>query len=122
MRPRPPSVIAPNPRPPILRNVLIDLALLSLASLAFSLSFPSFASERGWFPLAYVALAPLFLVAHRARWAATPFYGLFFGYLLDRWLGTAPWLLLTFTVLGIVSGLLSLFRALKKEMKDEPKS
>ncbi len=48
--------------------------------------------------------------------------GLFFGYLLDRWLGTAPWLLLTLTVLGIVSGLLSLFRALKKEMKDEPKS
>jgi ATP synthase protein I len=46
--------------------------------------------------------------------------GLFFGYFLDRWLGTAPWLLLSFTVLGIVSGLLSLFRALKKQMKDEP--
>jgi len=46
--------------------------------------------------------------------------GLFFGYFLDRWLGTAPWLLLTFTVLGIVSGLLSLFRALRKEMRDEP--
>ena len=46
--------------------------------------------------------------------------GLFLGYLLDRWLGTAPWLLLIFTVLGIVSGLLSLFRGLKKEMKDEP--
>ncbi len=46
--------------------------------------------------------------------------GLFMGYFLDRWLGTAPWLLLIFTVLGIVSGLLSLFRALKKEMKDEP--
>lgn len=46
--------------------------------------------------------------------------GLFFGYFLDRWLGTDPWLLLTFTVLGIVSGLLSLYRALKKQMKDEP--
>ena len=46
--------------------------------------------------------------------------GLFFGYLLDRWLGTGPWLLFSFTVLGIVSGLLSLFRALKKQMKDEP--
>lgn len=46
--------------------------------------------------------------------------GLFLGYLLDRWLGTAPWLLLILTVLGIVSGLLSLFRALKKEMKSEP--
>ena len=46
--------------------------------------------------------------------------GLFFGYFLDRWLGTDPWLLLTFTVLGIASGLLSLFRALRKEMKGEP--
>lgn len=48
--------------------------------------------------------------------------GLFMGYLLDKWLGTAPWLLLAFTVLGIVSGLLSLFRAIKKAIKDEPKS
>ncbi len=45
--------------------------------------------------------------------------GLFMGYLLDKWLGTGPWLLLTFTVLGIVSGLLSLFRAIKKAIKDE---
>lgn len=47
--------------------------------------------------------------------------GLFMGYFLDRWLGTAPWLLLIFTVLGVVSGLLSLFRALRKELKDDPK-
>ncbi len=46
--------------------------------------------------------------------------GLFMGYFLDRWLGTGPWLLLIFTVLGIASGLLSLFRALRKEMKDDP--
>jgi len=46
--------------------------------------------------------------------------GLFLGYFLDRWLGTAPWLLLIFTVLGIVSGLLSLFRALKKEIRGDP--
>jgi F0F1-type ATP synthase assembly protein I len=46
--------------------------------------------------------------------------GLFFGYYLDRWLGTAPWLLLTFTVLGIASGLISLLRAIRKEFKDEP--
>jgi len=42
------------------------------------------------------------------------------GYFLDRWLGTEPWLLLIFTVLGIASGLLSLFRALKKEIKGDP--
>jgi ATP synthase protein I len=45
--------------------------------------------------------------------------GLFFGYVLDRWLGTRPWLLLIFTVLGIVSGLLSLFRALNKYNKEQ---
>jgi len=44
--------------------------------------------------------------------------GLFFGYILDRWLGTHPWFLLIFLVLGAVSGLLSLFRALKKYDKD----
>jgi ATP synthase protein I len=44
--------------------------------------------------------------------------GLFLGYILDRWLGTRPWLLLVFTVLGVVSGLLSLFRALKKYDRD----
>ena len=48
--------------------------------------------------------------------------GLFMGYFLDKWLKTGPWLLLTFTVLGIVSGLLSLFRALKKAIKEEPRS
>lgn len=45
--------------------------------------------------------------------------GLFFGYFLDRKLGTAPWLLLIFTLLGIASGLLSLFRAVRKQMKDD---
>jgi ATP synthase protein I len=46
--------------------------------------------------------------------------GLFLGYFLDKRFRTAPWLLLIFTVLGIVSGLLSLFRVIKKQMKDEP--
>ena len=40
--------------------------------------------------------------------------GFLFGYLLDKWLGTRPWLLLVFTVLGIISGLLSLIRGIKK--------
>jgi ATP synthase protein I len=32
------------------------------------------------------------------------FVGLAMGYWLDRWLGTSPWLLLVFLVLGIVAG------------------
>ncbi len=46
--------------------------------------------------------------------------GLLIGAVLDRWLGTKPWLLLAFTVLGIVSGLLSLFRTLRKYDRERP--
>ena len=42
--------------------------------------------------------------------------GLFLGYMFDKWLHTAPWMLLIFLVLGIVSGLLSLYRAMRKYM------
>ncbi len=40
--------------------------------------------------------------------------GLFFGYLLDKWLGTAPWLLLLFTILGVISGFYSLIRGINR--------
>jgi len=40
--------------------------------------------------------------------------GLFLGYLLDKLLGTRPWLLAIFTLLGIASGFLSLIRGLNK--------
>ena len=45
--------------------------------------------------------------------------GLFFGYFLDKWLHTHPWMLLAFLVFGIISGLMNLFRALRKYEKDE---
>jgi ATP synthase protein I len=37
--------------------------------------------------------------------------GLWGGYALDRWLGSAPWLMLVGLVLGIASGFVNLFRA-----------
>ena len=40
--------------------------------------------------------------------------GLFLGYFLDKQLGTDPWLLIAFTLFGVASGFLSLFRGLKK--------
>jgi ATP synthase protein I len=40
--------------------------------------------------------------------------GLFFGYWLDKWLGTDPWLLMIMTLLGIASGLISLLRGISK--------
>lgn len=52
--------------------------------------------------------------------------GLAIGYLLDRWLKTAPWMLLTWLLLGVASGLLNLFRGVKRyfqenqEQEDKP--
>jgi apolipoprotein N-acyltransferase len=105
-----------------LGQVLLDLALLSLASLLFALSFPSFLSDRGWFPLGFICLVPVFVVVHRARWAAVPFYGIFFGYasyaIFNFWLGRfhpltlvvvppiyAGWFLLTLPALKLADSL-----------------
>ena len=70
----------------------MDLGLLLLSALLFALAFPSFVSTWGWFPLAFVALTPVFLVVHRAGWGATFAYGAFFGFasyaLYNYWLGT----------------------------------
>jgi apolipoprotein N-acyltransferase len=78
-------------RPRGARPVLVDLGLIALSALLFSLSFPSFLSVHGWFPLGFICLAPLFVVVHRSSWTAVPFYGLFFGYasyaLFNYWLG-----------------------------------
>ena len=37
--------------------------------------------------------------------------GLGIGWALDRWLGTGPWLLLVFLLLGTAAGILSVIRA-----------
>jgi ATP synthase protein I len=39
--------------------------------------------------------------------------------MLDKWLHTDPWMLLAFLVFGIISGFMSLFRALRKYEKEE---
>jgi ATP synthase protein I len=45
--------------------------------------------------------------------------GLFFGYLLDKLLGTRPWMLFVFLLLGTASGFYSLLRGLQRYTKDE---
>jgi len=40
--------------------------------------------------------------------------GLFFGYMLDKWLGTNPWMTILFFFLGTASGLISLLRGLNR--------
>ena len=44
--------------------------------------------------------------------------GLFFGYMLDKLFKTGPWLLLTFLILGTISGFYSLIRGLSKYTDD----
>lgn len=43
--------------------------------------------------------------------------GLFFGYYLDKFLGTEPWMLLIFLLLGVASGFMSLLRGIKRLSK-----
>ncbi len=40
--------------------------------------------------------------------------GVLLGYLLDRWLGTSPWLSVIGLVLGTVSAFISLYRLMNK--------
>ncbi len=42
------------------------------------------------------------------------FVGLIIGWFLDKWLGTKPWLLLVFLVLGIIAGFKNVFMEVKK--------
>lgn len=69
-----------------------ELALLGISALLFALSFPSFVSRWGWFPLAYVCVAPVFAAVHRASWPRVLAYGPLYGFvsyaLLNFWLAT----------------------------------
>lgn len=73
--------MAPAPKPPLSKQIGIELSLLVLSALLFALSFPGFHSEIGWAPLAYIALIPLFLVIHSSGWVRIFIYGLFYGFI-----------------------------------------
>lgn len=62
-----------------LRNLAVNFGLVALGAVLFSLSFPSLVSMWGWFPLAYLALVPVFVLVHRANWAEVFFYGFLYG-------------------------------------------
>jgi ATP synthase protein I len=40
--------------------------------------------------------------------------GILVGYLLDRWLGTAPWMIVTGVILGLTSAIIGLVRILNR--------
>jgi F0F1-type ATP synthase assembly protein I len=44
--------------------------------------------------------------------------GYWFGQVLDRWLGTAPWMLRLFVALGFVAGVLNVYRTLSVALRN----
>ncbi len=52
---------------------------------------------------------------------AGTFVGLAIGYFLDKWLGTEPWLLLAFLVIGIAAGFKNMFKEVKSLQRNEEK-
>ncbi|MBT3276067.1 MAG: apolipoprotein N-acyltransferase [Spirochaetales bacterium] len=59
---------------------LADLLLLAFSALLFTFSFPSFLSKWGWFPIAFFAIFPLFIVIRRNNWVGNVLLGFLYGY------------------------------------------
>ena len=49
------------------------------------------------------------------------FVGLLIGYYLDKWLGTRPWLLISFLIFGIGAGFKNMYEEVKKIQGAEKK-
>ena len=45
--------------------------------------------------------------------------GTIIGFILDNWLGTKPWLILIFFFVGVVTGILNVFRSAKNMQSKE---
>ncbi len=73
-------------------RLILDMLLLVVTAALFTLSFPSFVSDRGWWPLAYIALAPAVFVVNWSTVKRAIGYGFFCGmltYMLHNyWIGS----------------------------------
>ena len=65
-------------------TILLELGLLALSSLLFSLAFPSFLNDWGLGFLAWFCLIPVFVVIHRSGWWKSVLYGAFYGFVTYR--------------------------------------
>lgn len=48
--------------------------------------------------------------------------GLAMGHYLDKWLGTAPWMLVIFLIFGIIAGFRNIFILTNRELKRQQES
>jgi apolipoprotein N-acyltransferase len=75
-----------------LKKIGLELTLLAAGALLFALAFPSFVSETGYAPLAFISLIPVFVLVHRSSWAMIAPYGFLYGFvtyaLFNFWLST----------------------------------
>jgi apolipoprotein N-acyltransferase len=102
----------------LLPEVIIDILLLVSSSVLFWLSFPNIISTDGnLFPLAFIAIVPVFIVVHRSSWIRIFAYAIFYAFItfafFNYWLSTFhPVALITVQILASMWFLL-LFPALK---------
>lgn len=50
-----------------------------------------------------------------------PAVGAVAGYFLDDWLGTKPWMFITFLILGVIAGFRAVYADTKKVMRNQDK-
>ena len=101
----------------LLRTTTGEIGLLLLSALLFALAHPSLLSRWGVGPLAFVALAPVFLVLRRSGWLRVVLYGVLYGYvsyaLYNYWLATFHPLAIIIVPVVYMGYLLILFLLLK---------
>ncbi len=73
-----------------LREVFIQIGLVALGAVLYSLAYPSVISQWGLFPIAYISLIPAFLVVRRTSWIGSFLTGALYGFVtysvLNYWL------------------------------------
>ena len=100
-----------------LRTTTGEIGLLLLSAVLFALAHPSVLTRWGLGPVAFVALAPVFLVLRRAGWLRVVLYGMLYGYvsyaLYNYWLATFHPLAIIIVPVVYMGYLLLLFPLLK---------
>jgi len=76
----------------VFKKATVELILLVLSSVLFSLAFPSVVSTWGIAPIAFISIIPVFIVVHTSSWKSIVPYGAFYGYItygiFNYWLST----------------------------------